>query len=129
MPLKILKKQMILLNSICFVCLVVCFVISMKYSGSEAFFHSGTITYVKWGILGGLINIGFMLSVKSWGKRHYLLTIFLMVGAIVINIIISTKKNIENWYNILPNLMILVSIFILIYFIINVRKYARNIQS
>lgn len=65
---------------------------------------------------------GFILNSKSWGKRHYLLTIFLMVGAIVNNIIISTKKNIENWYSILPNLMILVSIFILIYFIINVRK-------
>jgi hypothetical protein len=129
MPLKILKKQIIFLNSITFVGLVVCFVVSMKYSGTEAFFHSGPLTYVKWGVLGALVNIGFILKAKSWGERHYFLTTFLMIGGIGINIIISTKINFENWYNILPNLMILMSILILICFIINVRKYARNIQS
>lgn len=75
---------------------IVYFVISFKFSGAEAYHTTGIVAYIKWSILGLLVNIGYVILLIFNSKKFQLALAPLMILAIYSNILIyqNTQKSI-----------------------------------
>ena len=67
---------------------IVYFVFSFKFSGAEAYHTTGVVAYIKWSILGLLVNIGYVLLSIFSSKKIQLALAPLMILAIYSNILI-----------------------------------------
>lgn len=67
---------------------IVYFVFSFKFSGSEAYHTTGVVAYIKWSILGLLVNIGYVLLSIFSSRKIQLAFAPLMILAIYSNILI-----------------------------------------
>ncbi len=84
------------------------FNISLKLSGSEAYHSTGIVAYLKWTILGFLLNTGYVISATRIGITFPFITLLLMNLAPIINILIFTNPKDDIFYNVL---------FIILFFI------------
>lgn len=105
------------------------FVISMKYSGAEAYAHSGLLTYIKWGLIGLVANFGFIISLTKWGSRQFMITALISAGGIFANYLVFEIDMNFVWQQIFGKSLLFTAIIILVVFLLRVKKYVRPIQS
>lgn len=102
---------------------IVYFVFSFKFSGSEAYHTTGVVAYIKWSILGLLVNIGYVfLSIFS-SKRIQLALAPLMILAIYSNILIYQNPQKSILYFSLALLVVTCGVLLL------VEKAYRHVQD
>ena len=88
----------------------------MKLSGAEAYVHSGIFTYIKWGIIGIIINIGFVLAGTSWGMDRKLLTFLISLFGVLANFLVFEIDMNFLWQKVIGNVLLSFSLFILVLF-------------
>ena len=93
---------------------IVYFVFSLKFSGAEAYHTSGVTAYIKWSILGLLVNIGYvLLSVFSSRKIQFAIAL-LMILATFINLLIYQNPQNSIFYFSLALLVIAFGLLLII---------------
>jgi len=90
------------------------FVISLKFSGAEAYHHTGVTAYIKWMILGFLLNIGYLIPITKLGSRYQLVTLPLMVFAVLVNATIYSNPKHLVIYDILSVLLFSIALVLII---------------
>ncbi|MGB0452477.1 MAG: hypothetical protein ACPGJV_02090 [Bacteriovoracaceae bacterium] len=105
------------------------FIISMKYSGAEAYAHSGLLTYIKWGMIGLMANSGFIISLTRWGNKQVMTTILIAFVGIFANYLVFEIDMNFMWQQILGKILLFFAVFILVIFLLRAKKYVRPIQS
>lgn len=90
------------------------FIISLKFSGAEAYHHSGFATYFKWVLLSMVVNVGFLIQFlrpTGWKKG---ITILFMLLAFTINIMIYANPKSWVLYDLLSISLLFLSIYLVI---------------
>lgn len=90
------------------------FVISLKYSGAEAYHSTGILAYLKWSILSVLLNIGFLIQFLKPRGRVKILAIPFMLLAIIVNWLIYTNPKNFFTYDILSVAVMLMSMYLIV---------------
>lgn len=103
------------------------FVISMKYSGAEAYAHSGLMTYIKWGLIGLMANSGFVISLTKWGSRQAITTILIALIGVFANYLVFEIDMNYVWQQVLGKILLCIAAFILIIFSLRAKKYVSPI--
>ena len=90
------------------------FITSLKFSGAEAYHHSGITAYLKWAMISALLNVGFFIQFlrpMGWTK---IVAILLMVLATIINFVVYSNPN--NWilYDLLSVIVVMMSTYLIL---------------
>ena len=67
------------------------FATSLKFSGAEAYLQTGLLAYIKWMILGSLLNIGYLIPITMLSSKFQFVALPLMVFAVLVNVTIYSN--------------------------------------
>ncbi len=77
------------------------FGVSLKWSGAEAYHNTGLLTFLKWVIIGGVVNFSFLTPVLSVRGFNRLVLILFMPLAMTVNLIVSSNPQNRLFYDLL----------------------------
>jgi hypothetical protein len=99
---------------------IIYFILSFKFSGSEAYQKSGLLAYFMWGGIGLFLNMGFLFSIFNFRP---ILAVFLMTFSLFINVLIYADAGKFFFYDYLAFIVFSCSLLVIL------RKVLINVKN